>query len=101
MGTKIKYMEKTEVFEIEYRQGLYGFGNSQHLFNHIRSGIFETIHNFENYFINLYHIMHVHFTRCFTHVPVQFFLNRDFDHVTGISKYKVEKIFIKIIDAEF
>ena len=28
-------------------------------------------HDLENYFVNLHHIIHVHFTRCFRHVPIK------------------------------
>ena len=69
----------------------------------IRSGQFQTTNNppppydLENYCVNLHHI-HVHFTRCFRHVPIGFFSKiRDFDHFTAISKYKVAKIVLKII----
>ena len=30
-------------------------------------------YDLENYCINHHHIRHVHFTRCFTHVPVRIF----------------------------
>ena len=30
-------------------------------------------YDLENYFVNLYHIIHVHFTRCFGHVPIGIF----------------------------
>ena len=58
------------------------------MFNPIRSGIFQTAndvlggggalkaplpYNLENYFNNLHHITHVHFTRCFRHVPARIF----------------------------
>ena len=43
------------------------------------------LYDFQNYSINLYHIMHVHFTRSFTHVPV-ILCYLEFHHFTAISK---------------
>ena len=55
-------------------------------FNPIRSGLFQTAndpgggfksppppYNLENYCVNLHHIIHVHFTTCFKHVPIGIF----------------------------
>ena len=40
-----------------------------------------------NYCVDLHHIIHVNFTRCFWHDPIGiFFKIRDFDHFTAISK---------------
>ena len=54
--------------------------------NPIRSGLFQTTndpggggfkspppYDLENYFVNLHHIIHVPFTRCFRHVPIGIF----------------------------
>ena len=53
--------------------------------NPIRSGLFQTVndpgalkaspppYDLENYCVNLHHIIHVHFTRCFRHVPIGIF----------------------------
>ena len=60
---------------------------SDFIFNPIRSGICQTadnpgggggggaapLYDLENYCINLHHIIHVHFTRCFRHVPIGIF----------------------------
>ena len=70
--------------------------------NPIRSGVFEIVndtggggvtlkvppsHNLENYCSNCYYIIHAHFTRCLTHVPIRIFLKiHEFDHFTPISK---------------
>ena len=56
------------------------------LLNPIRSGLFQTAndpgggalkalppYDLENYCVNLYHFIHVHFTRCFRHVPIGIF----------------------------
>ena len=55
------------------------------LFNPIRSGLFQTVndpggggfknppYDLENYCVNLHHIIHVNFTRCFRHVPIGIF----------------------------
>ena len=80
-------------------------------FNPIRSGLFQTVndpggalksppppYDLENCCVNLHHIIHVYFTRCFGHVPIGIFLKiRDFDHFTAISKKKISKIVVKII----
>ena len=70
-------------------------------FNPIRSGLFQTAndrggggslkapppYDLENYCVNLHHIIHVNFTRCFRHDPIENFSKiRDFDHYTAISK---------------
>ena len=47
--------------------------------NPIRSGLFQTandpgassLYDLENYFVNRHHIIHVHFTKCFGHVPIK------------------------------
>ena len=55
----------------------------------IRTGLFQTtandpgeealkappppLYDLENYFVNLHHIIHVHFNRCFRHVPIGIF----------------------------
>ena len=54
--------------------------------NPIRSGLFHTVndpgggtlkapppYDLENYSVNLHHIIHVHFTRCFWHDPIGIF----------------------------
>ena len=53
--------------------------------NPIRSGLFQTVndpggggfksppYDLENYCVNLHHIIHVNFTRCFRHVPIGIF----------------------------
>ena len=56
--------------------------------NPIRSGLFQTVndpggggralkapppYDLENYCVNFHHIIHVHFTRCFKHVPIGIF----------------------------
>ena len=44
--------------------------------NPIRSGLFQTAndpYNLENYCVNLHHIIHVYFARCFRHVPIGIF----------------------------
>ena len=44
-------------------------------------------HDLENYCLNLHHIIHVHFTRCFRHVLIGIFSKIcDSDHFTEISK---------------
>ena len=56
------------------------------MFSPIRSGLFQTANDpggrgfyvnskltFENCFVNLYHMIHVHFTRCFRHVSIGIF----------------------------
>ena len=43
-------------------------------FNPIRSGVFQIASDSRNIYINLCHIIHVHFTRCFRHVPIRIFL---------------------------
>ena len=44
-------------------------------------------YDLENYCVNLHHIIYVHFTRCFRHVPIRIFSKiRDIDHFTAISK---------------
>ena len=61
------------------------------LFNRIRSGLFQTAndpgggggfkspspppppYDLENYCVNLHYNIHVHFTRCFRHVPIGIF----------------------------
>ena len=64
----------------------------QHLLNPIRSGLFHTVndpgggggafkappYDLENYCVNLHHIMHVNFTRCFWHDPIGIFKNSRF-----------------------
>ena len=46
---------------------------SLEIINPIRSGMFQTANDLENYFINLHHIIHVIFTMCFRHVPIGIF----------------------------
>ena len=54
--------------------------------NPIRSGLFQTVndpgggalkapppYDLENYCVNLHHIIHVNFTRCFSHDPIRIF----------------------------
>ena len=56
------------------------------IFNPIRSGLFQTAndpggwgfkplppYDLKNYCVNLHDIIHVHFTRCFRHVPIGIF----------------------------
>ena len=54
------------------------------ILNPIRSGLFLTAndsggggfnppYDLENYNVNLHYIIHVHFTRCFRHVPIGIF----------------------------
>ena len=71
--------------------------------NHIRSGIFQTAndqgggrykptppsYDLEKYCINHHHIMHVHFTMRFRHVPLGIFQN--FAILTIYSDFKNKK----------
>ena len=59
--------------------------DNQFGFNPIRSGLFQTVndpgggalkappYDLENYCVNLHHIIHVNFTRCFRHDPIGIF----------------------------
>ena len=73
-------------------------------FNPIRSGLFQTAndpgggalkapppppYDLENYFVNLYHIIHVHFTRCFRHVPIENF--QKFAILTILQRFQNKK----------
>ena len=63
---------------------------SQHL-NPIRSGLFETPphYDLENYCVNLHHIIHLHFTRCFRHVPIGIF--QKFAILTILQRFQNKK----------
>ena len=55
-------------------------------------------YDFENYNINLHHIINVHFTRCFRQVPVENF--QKFAILTILQRFqnkKIAKIVVKII----
>ena len=69
-----------------YYTSLYSARHISGNFNPIRSGLFQTandpggalkapppLYDLENSFVNLHHIIHVHFTRCFKHVPIGIF----------------------------
>ena len=66
--------------------------------NPIRSGLFQTANDLENYYVNLHYSVHVHFTRCFSHVPIGIF--QKFAILTILQRFqnkKVAKIVVKII----
>ena len=55
-------------------------------------------YDLENYCVNLHHIINVHFTRCFRHLPIGIF--QKFAILTtlqGFQNKKVAKIVVKII----
>ena len=72
----------------------------RHILNPIRSGLFQTAndpgggavkappppYDLENFCVNLYHFIHVHFTRCFRHVPIGIFQN--FAILTILQRFK-------------
>ena len=72
------------------------------LFNAIRSGLFQTVndpggggfkspppYDLENYCVNLYHIIHVNFTRCFWHNPIGIF--QKFAILTILQRFQNKK----------
>ena len=73
-------------------------------FNPIRSGLFQTVndpggggalkappplYDLENYCVNLHHIIHVNFTRCFRHVPIRIF--QKFANLTILQRFQNKK----------
>ena len=72
-------------------------------FNPIRSGLFQTVndpggggalkapptYDLENYRVNLHHIMHVNFTRCFWHDPIGIF--QKFAILTILQRFQNKK----------
>ena len=65
-----------------------------------RSGLFQTVndpgaalkappYDLENYCVNLHHIIHVHFTRCFRHVPIGIF--KKFAILTILQRFQNKK----------
>ena len=67
-------------------------------FNPIRSGLFQTVNNpgvkappydLENYCVNLHHIIHVNFTRCFWHDPIGIF--QKFAILTILQRFQNKK----------
>ena len=72
------------------------------VFNPIRSGLFQTVndpggggfkspppYDLENYYVNLHHIIHVNFTRCFWHDPVGIF--QKFAILTILQRFQNKK----------
>ena len=71
--------------------------------NPIRSGLFQTVndpgggggalkappYDLENYHVNLHHIIHVNFTRCFWHDPIGIFLK--FAILTILQRFQNKK----------
>ena len=68
--------------------------------NPIRSGLFQTVndpggalkappYDLENYCVNLHHIIHVHFTRCFRHVSIGTF--QKFAILTILQRFQNKK----------
>ena len=70
-------------------------------FNLIRSGLFQTVndpgggalkappYDLENYSVNLHHIIHVKFTRCFWHDPIGIF--QKFAILTILQRFQNKK----------
>ena len=66
--------------------------------NPIRSGLFQAVNdpgggggfkNLENYCVNLHHIIHVNFTRCFWHDPIGIF--QKFAILTILQRFQNKK----------
>ena len=69
--------------------------------NPIRSGLFQTVndpggggfksppYDLENYCVNLHHIIHVNFTRCFWHDPIGIF--QKFAILTILQRFQNKK----------
>ena len=64
--------------------------------NPIRSGLFQTVNDpggggadLENYCVNLHHIIHVNFTRCFWHDPIGIF--QKFAILTILQRFQNKK----------
>ena len=70
--------------------------------NPIRSGLYQTVndpgggggfknppYDLENYFVNLHHIIHVNFTRCFWHDPIGIF--QKFAILTILQRFQNKK----------
>ena len=69
--------------------------------NPIRSGLFQTVndpggalkapppYDLENYCVNLHHIIHVYFTRCFWHDPIGIF--QKFAILTILQRFQNKK----------
>ena len=69
--------------------------------NPIRSGLFQTVndpggggfkappYDLENYCVNLYHIIHVNFIRCFWHNPIGIF--QKFAILTILQRFQNKK----------
>ena len=64
--------------------------------NPIRSGLFQTVkstppppYDLENYCVNLHHIIHVNFTRCFRHDPIGIF--QKFAILTILQRFQNKK----------
>ena len=72
-----------------------------HIINPIRSGLFQTVndpggggfksppYDLENYCVNLHHIIHVNFTRCFWHNPIRIF--QKFAILTILQRFQNKK----------
>ena len=78
--------------------------NMYNKINPIRSGLFQTVndpggggfkspppppYDLESYYVNLHHIIHVNFTRCFWHDPINFF--QKFAILTTLQRFQNKK----------
>ena len=89
---------------IIYRSGARDKIAKMFILNPIRSGHFRQLtirgggalkappplYDLENYCVNLYHIIHVHFTRCFRHVLIAIFFNK-FAILTILQRFQNKK----------